>query len=70
MIYFFMDRKKRISYCLKTYMSIALYFFLTYIVLDHFKICSKNSIVLLCIAIYETLNSLQVWAITGKMKIM
>lgn len=65
-----MDRKKRISYCLKTYMSIAPYFFLICIVLDHFKICSKNSIVLLCIALYETLNSLQVWAITGKMKVM
>ena len=70
MIYFFMARKKRIPYCLKTYMSIAPYFFLTCIVLDHFKICSNNSIVLLCIAIYETLNSLLVWAITEKMKIM
>lgn len=65
-----MPRKKRIPYCLKTYKSIAPYFFLTCIVLDHFKICSNNSIILLCIAIYETLNSLLAWAITVKIKIM
>lgn len=65
-----MARKKRIPHCLKIYMCIAPYFFLTCIVLEHFKICSNNSIVLLRTAIYGTLNSLLVWAITGKMKIM